>query len=656
VQPRKINTQISPQLEQIMSKALEKDRDVRYQHVADIRADLKRLKRDSESGRVTSVAGPKARFGLGRWVLVTAGVLLLIGAVVSLRWFSIVQPPPRAEMKQRRLTANPGENPVDYPVISPDGKYLAYSDDAGIRIKLLATGEIQTIASPQTLVAGRDSWTPGAWFPDSTRLLANLIQSGKGSIWTISVLRGSSRLLRTQGRAHSVSRDGSRVVFTTPAILSASAPMNEIWLMGPNGEDPKKLLAGDENTFFGKLVWQPDGDRLAYLRVHVTSLESSQNSIETRTLGDGEVTTILSDPQGNVQDFYYLPDGKIVYSKLRASVIDSDSDLWQINSDRISGRPVGHPLRLTSWPRIDFHGLSASWDGKHLVFVEGISQSQIYIAELAAAGTALRTEPRRLTHAEASYWPAGWTADGQSVLFNSDVNGTWDVYKQRIDQEDPELLVSGPGFRTGARLSSDGNWVLYTAANVESSHIGPDTDKQILRIPVTGGEPQVLGSSWGFWPFRCSHKFCVWGEPSADRKQFLFFEFDALKGKGRQLATTSDQQPNFDISPDGNLLAWPRQNAVHFLSLKDGKTWDLNYKGDWSFYGFDWAADGNGIFVGTVAARGGAILMHMDLQGNFHSLWKTAYSYTWGVPSPDGRRLAILGGTQERNAWMLENF
>src|SRR5207249_3606653 len=60
VQPRKINTQISPQLEQIMSKALEKDRDVRYQHVADIRADLKRLKRDSESGRVTSVAGPKA--------------------------------------------------------------------------------------------------------------------------------------------------------------------------------------------------------------------------------------------------------------------------------------------------------------------------------------------------------------------------------------------------------------------------------------------------------------------------------------------------------------------------------------------------------------------------------------------------------------------
>ena len=78
-----------------------------------------------------------------------------------------------------------------------------------------------------------------------------------------------------------------------------------------NGEQNRdeRTRRGDENTFFGKLVWQPDGDRLAYLRVHVTSLESSQNSIETRTLQDAEATTILSDPQGLVQDFCYRPEG-----------------------------------------------------------------------------------------------------------------------------------------------------------------------------------------------------------------------------------------------------------------------------------------------------------------------------------------------------------
>ena len=630
---------------------------MRYQHAADVRADLKRLKRDSESGRVTSVAR-KAQFGLGRWVLVTVGVLLL-AAVVSLSWFLLPRYSSRPEIKQRRLTANPSDNPVDSPVISPDGKYLAYSDNAGIRIKLLATGEIQTIAPPQVFVTGRDRWIPAAWFPDSNRLLANLIESKKGSIWTISIFRGSSRLLRSQGLAQSVSRDGSSIAFTMPAILTAPAPENEIWVTGANGEQPKQLLAADEKTSFWNVVWQPDGHRLAYLRVHQTSSEASENSIETRTLGDAQATAILSDPQGSVWDFCYLPEGKVVYSKSRTGWVDSDSDLWKINSDRITGRPLGDPVRLTSWPRVNFSALSATANGNHLVFLEGTSQSQIYIAELANGGTRLKTEPRRLTHAEASNWLSGWTADSKSVLFNSDVNGSWGVYKQKLDQEDPELLASGPGFNIAPRISPDGNWVLYTGTDSESPDIGPRTEKHILRVPVSGGAPQVIGSSWSlFFPFRCSRKSCVWGEPSADGNQFLFFEFDPLKGKGRQLATTTDpypsRYPNFEVSPDGTLLAWMRPDTLRILSLKDGKTWDVRYKGDWSFSIFFWAADGKGIFLTTRWSRG-AILMHMDLQGNLLPLWKTV-SYNWGVPSPDGHRLAIAVGTPDRNAWMLENF
>ena len=82
----------------------------------------------------------------------------------------------------------------------------------------------------------------------------------------------------------------------------------------------------------------------------------------------------------------------------------------------------------------------------------------------------------------------------------------------------------------------------------------------------------------------------------------------------------------------------------------------MKYKGSWSIYGFDWAADGRGFFVGTSAFSGGSQLLRMDLEGNVYPLWKTAYPYTWGVASPDGRRLAILGGTQDQNVWMMENF
>jgi eukaryotic-like serine/threonine-protein kinase len=657
--PRRNNPQVPLELEQIISKALEKDRDVRYQHAIDIRADLKRLKRDSESGRLTSVTIRNTRFGLGRWMLIISGVLL-VAAAVSISWFLLPRHASIPEMKQRRLTANPPENAVDSPVISPDGKYLAYSDNAGIRIKLLATGEIQTIVPPKSLTIGRDSWYPAAWFPDSTRLLANLIESGIGSIWTISIFRGSTRLLRSQGLARSISRDSSHIVFAMPAILSASDPAREIWVMGANGEEPRRLLVGDENTSFQNLMWQPDGDRIAYLKMHQTSSEGSENSIETRSLKDPQAITVLSDPQGSVWDFCYLPDGKLVYSKARSPWLDSASDLWKINSDRITGRPLGDPVRLTTWPRVYFGKLSATANGNHLVFLQSTDQTQIFIAELADGGTRLKSEPRRLTQAEASNWPTAWTRDSKAVLFTSDVNGSWGVYRQNLDQGDPELLASGPGFNIAPRISPDGNWVLYTATDSESMDVGPHTEKHIMRVSVTGGAPEVVGSSRSlFFPLRCSLKSCVWGEPSPDDNQFFFFEFDPLKGKGQQLAKTNDpypsRYPNFEVSPDGDLVGWIRPGTLRILSLKDGKTWDVKYKGDWVPYVFFWAADGKGIFLSNRWTRSGATLMHMDLQGNLLPLWKTV-SNIWGVPSPDGHRLAIAVGMSNSNVWMLENF
>ena len=71
------------------------------------------------------------------------------------------------ELRERRLTSNPVGNPVTSAVISPDGKYLAYSDlNNRIHLKLIATGETPTI--PQT-----EGWAATSWFPNSTKLLAN---------------------------------------------------------------------------------------------------------------------------------------------------------------------------------------------------------------------------------------------------------------------------------------------------------------------------------------------------------------------------------------------------------------------------------------------------------------------------------------------------
>jgi eukaryotic-like serine/threonine-protein kinase len=95
VPPRKIKSQIPLELEQIVSKALEKDRDVRYQHAADVRTDLKRLKRDTESGRLRAVHGPTsrgARLASSRWRVALISLMVLAAAAVA-AWFGIRRGP-----------------------------------------------------------------------------------------------------------------------------------------------------------------------------------------------------------------------------------------------------------------------------------------------------------------------------------------------------------------------------------------------------------------------------------------------------------------------------------------------------------------------------------------------------------------------------------
>ena len=96
--------------------------------------------------------------------------------------------------------------------------------------------------------------------------------------------------------------------------------------------------------------------------------------------------------------------------------------------------------------------------------------------------------------------------------------------------------------------------------------------------------------------------------------------------------------------------------AIRLLSVRNGNTQDIKYERLSPLTVIDWSFDGMGLFAGINAANGSAELLHIDLHGNTQSLWTTTYGFTWGIPSRDGRHLAIEGGTQDRNAWMLEKF
>jgi serine/threonine protein kinase len=160
--PVSLNSGISGGLERIISKALEKDPRLRYQTAADLSADLERLTRDLSSGsnpRHSHPVRPAWRLSLGLAVSIT---LTLAGTAM---WYATRPARQTADLKPIKLTSNSSEMSVLSALISPDGKYLAFSDSGGIHVRLISTGEERVL--PQT-----DGYSVLSWFPDGTRMAA----------------------------------------------------------------------------------------------------------------------------------------------------------------------------------------------------------------------------------------------------------------------------------------------------------------------------------------------------------------------------------------------------------------------------------------------------------------------------------------------------
>src|ERR1700681_3715316 len=147
-----------------------------------------------------------------RWLGVALGVAVIAGLVAT--WATLRVPDVGREIRVQQLTTNSVENPVWHAVISPDGKYLAYGDFAGIQVRVISTGESHLLPKPRSLSAA-DAWFPAAWFADGTRLLATSLNSTAAAAWTVSVIGGAAAPLRDNALVHSTSPDGSLIAFTS---------------------------------------------------------------------------------------------------------------------------------------------------------------------------------------------------------------------------------------------------------------------------------------------------------------------------------------------------------------------------------------------------------------------------------------------------------
>jgi serine/threonine protein kinase/Tol biopolymer transport system component len=650
--PAQLNPALPAELGTIINKALEKDRDLRYQHASDIRTDLKRLKRDASPDRL-EVARLSPRRSRSLVLGAAAAIIILIG----LAWLLLRRPPaPPVELTQKRLTFNSSDNPVGVSAISPDGRYFAYSDAAGIHVKLLSTGEERLIPRPAGIPATAE-WSLGQWFPDGTQVLANVLDSRLGaSTWTASVLGQSLRELRDGAVGLGVAPDGMHIVF----FPSAPGYVHEIWVMDSQGSNPQKVLALGENEGFLRVRWSPDGQRLAFIKLRHTA-EAYQFSIETCDLRGGSRTVVLLSPDLFLNTLCWLPDRRIIYSQQEPRG-SNDENLWQIGINDHTGMPSGTPKRITQWAGAGYGGFSASSDGKRLVFLRVAFQAQVYVGELGGGGTRMNA-PRRLTNDEANDGPTAWTPDSKAVLFDSDRNGTSGIFKQQINANEAQPVITGQQDAYYARVSADGEWILYDES---PKGAGPSTPTRLMRVPIIGGAPQFVlevRSDVDHGCTRASAGFCVLVEDSHDGKQLILTAFDPLKGRGKVLRTIPKDaaaSPRSGLSPDGTVFAIANASEpeihIRLLSLSGSSDREIKVKGWPNITGVDWSADGKGLYCGSRSAQG-ATLLYVDLAGNARVLWQNkGSSGIWGIPSPDGRYLAILGQARNSNVWMLEGF
>lgn len=679
VSPVSLNPELPTRLEEIINKTLEKDRELRCQTAAELRADLKRLKRDTDSGRSLQSSGVHAAATTaaaarpassdergkqekrGRW-MVFAAIPIALLIVVLAGWYFLRDRGPKPELKQRRLTANPTENPLNAAVLSPDGRYLAYSDTSGVHLKLIETGEIQTFRQPDGLEAGA-VWMPMAWFPDGTKILANAQQSGSHfSVWVVSVLGGSAHEIRDEAMGWAVSPDGTQVAFTSGATMYSNAG-REIWLMGANGEEPRRFFAGREGDAFTRVSWGPNGQRLAYAKFDLTLTGYEYHvSVESRDRQGGNPTTIAKDL--DLRDYYWMPDGRLLLSRAEVGSNATDSNLWELNVNPRTGVPSGKPRRITDWGGFSAVNFSSSADGKRLCMLRAAFQSHIFVAQFKSADAALENL-RPLNMDQQADMPFAWTPDSKAVISLSDRNGRAGIFKQRLDKEAPETLAIAGETQVGARVSSDGSWLLYGVGTPET---GATKLAKLMRMRLSGGPTENILEAHGLEYFECARvpvSSCVMAERSRDQKQIVFTGFDPVKGRGEVLGTIPADPAasyRFGLSPTGTQMAVVKarvnEGRIRLLALRGGAEQEINVKNWMDLNSLDWAPDGKGLFV-TSQSPNGPILLYVDLRGNAHVLWKqkgTFETWSWTIPAADGRHVAILGEAVNSNAWTMEGF
>ncbi len=521
----RLNSDIPAELERIINKALEKNRDLRFQSAAEFHADLKRLKRDtapasnlpnptpgtgtlSEASPATSRMG-KLKTNRLRFAILLGAIVGLIVIALSFHFGgSTVSPLSAVEVVP--LVSMPGKQGT--PAFSPDGNQVAFRAYAGPHPGIYTTmvgGE-----KPLQLTDSASDCCP-TWSPDGKQI-AFIRQSeseGKWTFYVVPALGGRERLLYS-GASQTWyycdkldwSPDGRIIMFSEFIDNGTRAPLA---LLSLSDLTVRHITSPPNQQFDCAASFSPDGSNVAYGRrggVH--------GDLFVLKLGDSDAKRITSGNSGG--PLAWTTDGKeIVFS----SAIGALHNLWRISAtggtprpvEGVSGEayrpsiarrgdqlvyervnsldtvwqlhlkdnrhPLGPPTRLLSgrgfvW-KPDF-----SPDGKKIAFGSNrMGYGDIWVCDDDGSNCSQLTS----LHGDAA--TPRWSPDGRYIVFEATTNGLWEVYLLKYPGGTPQELPTFPGANNGVpRWSRDGQWIYFYSTHEEGTY-------QLWKIAFNGGTP-----------------------------------------------------------------------------------------------------------------------------------------------------------------------
>ena len=563
-----------------------------------------------------------------QWLLVglaVIGVVLLSLSLLAL--FRTHQP---AEPVERQLTSNSAEDAVVDSSISPDGRYLAYTNLRHVMIQDLREHNTYTLPNLDRLRVFRVSWTY-----QSDRLLVTGYETPEAisSLWQVSIL-GNEEPRKFAENVYEArqSPDGKQMALV-------SADRGNISLLSYETREVRRRLPGHR---IHSTCWAPDSRSVWF-----AESPEYESWIPIRAL-----PVDATKPPGQPSKFYrlrslwLLPDSRIALL-LGEGIYSAHVDL---QTGRVTDRPV---LRIAVG---DGLALTGTMDGK-IAYQKVESGSDVFIGDLSNGNMRL-TNTHRLTRDDAQDFAHSWTHDSRSVLFESDRTGSYAIYSQPWDAADPQILVSGNGNAVKPVVTPDGNSVLY----VWAARGGGYSTGKIMRIPLAGGSPVEIYSFTHPVAFHCPTQrgpLCVLDERVGDTEQFSYL--DPVRGK---LGPVRPPEPmpvelDWDLSPDGSTIAvLPRSGNDDRIWLFQGSLprRELRIANAKQLRSVNWWADGKGFFLPGFG-DGLRVLLSAPLAGQAVNISQEISGFpSWGVPSPDGKRLAYIAFLTSQKVWLVEHF